>query len=49
MNENQMNQLIRIFNTLKLIYTKGEDTVIMAQCLTSLKDLIEEIQAQPQK
>lgn len=43
MNDNNINQLTRIFNTLKLVNTHGEDTVIMAQCLTALKDLIEDI------
>ena len=42
MNSNQLTQLTRIFNTMKLIYTHGEDTVLMAQCLTALKDFIEE-------
>jgi hypothetical protein len=27
---------------MKLINTRGEDTVLMAQCLTALKDFIEE-------
>lgn len=44
MNEIQLNQLIRIFNTLKLVNTCGEDTIIMAQCLTSFKDLLEDVQ-----
>lgn len=43
MNDNQLNKLTRIFNTLKLVNTCGEDTVIMAQCLTALKDFIEEV------
>lgn len=42
MNNNQLAQLTRIFNTMKLINTRGEDTVLMAQCLTALKDFIEE-------
>ena len=44
MNEIQLNQLVRIFNTLKLVNTCGEDTIIMAQCLTSFKDLLEDVQ-----
>lgn len=44
MNEIQLNQLVRIFNTLKLVNTCGEDTIIMAQCLTSFKELLEDIQ-----
>lgn len=35
-------QLIRIYNTLKLIYVKGDDVVPMAQCLISLQQLIDE-------
>lgn len=35
-------QLIRIYNTLSIISTKGEDTVAMAQCLLALKQIIEE-------
>lgn len=34
-------QLIRIYNTLSLISTKGEDTVAMAQCLLALKQIID--------
>lgn len=36
-----MEQLVRIYNTLSLISTRGEDTVLMAQSLLSLKDFIE--------
>lgn len=43
MDNNQINQLTRIFNTLKLVNTHGEDTLLMAQCLTALKDFIEEV------
>ena len=46
MTELQLNQLIKIFNTLKLVMTSGEDTLIMAQCLTALKELIEGVQPQ---
>lgn len=37
-----MEQLIRIYNTLGMISTKGDDTVLMAQCLMTLKQYIEE-------
>jgi hypothetical protein len=30
MNNTQIEQLMRIFNTLNLVTTKGEDTIIMA-------------------
>lgn len=48
MSNNNIVQLTRIFNTLKLVNTHGEDTVIMAQCLTALKDLIEEVSSNNQ-
>lgn len=43
MTEIQFNQLLKIFNTFQLVSTKGEDTIIMAQCLTAMKNLLEEI------
>jgi DNA modification methylase len=36
-----IEQLGRIYNTLMLIRTSGEDTVIMGDCLKALKDWIE--------
>ena len=44
MNENQFSQMVKIFNTLTLITTSGENTIIMGQCLSAFKDLIAEIQ-----
>lgn len=44
MNENQFNKMVRIFNTLTLITTSGENTIIMGQCLSAFKDLIAELQ-----
>lgn len=35
-------QLIRIYNTLKLITVKGDDVIPMAQCLISLQQLIDD-------
>ena len=35
-----MNQLIKIYNTLTTISTKGEDTLIMADCLRALRQYI---------
>lgn len=32
--------LSRIYNTLLLINTKGEDTIVMAECLNALKSLV---------
>lgn len=48
MSNNNIVQLTRIFNTLKLVNTHGEDTIVMAQCLTALKDLIEEVSSNNQ-
>ena len=44
-----MEQLIRIYNTLGMISTKGDDTVLMAQCLVTLKQYIEEQDSNVQK
>lgn len=43
MTKEQMIQLTRIYNTLMLISTKGEDTLVMADCLNALKALASEI------
>lgn len=37
-------QLAKVYNTLSLVSTKGEDTIIMGQCLTALKDILVQIQ-----
>lgn len=39
-----MNQLIKIYNTLAMVSTKGEDTLIMADCLRALRQYIIENQ-----
>ena len=40
-----MNQLIKIYNTLTTISTKGEDTLTMADCLRALRQYIMENQS----
>lgn len=40
MTKMQQEQLARIYNTLLLISTKGEDTLIMAECLRAMQDMI---------
>ena len=40
MNYNKLETLSRIYNTLLLISTKGEDTLIMADCLTAMRNFI---------
>lgn len=37
-------QLIRILNTLMLVETKGENTLIMADCIRALQQLAQELQ-----
>ena len=49
MDLNNYTQLKRIFNTLKLVHTSGEDTVLMSDCLQALKVLIESIQINEDK
>lgn len=41
-----MNQLIKIYNTLTTISTKGEDTLTMADCLRAFRQWILENQNQ---
>lgn len=42
MNQEQINQLSKIYNTLCLIETKGENTIIMGNCLAALQSFIRE-------
>ena len=44
MEQKTLETLFRIYNTLCLIETKGENTIIMADCLKSLKTIINEEQ-----
>lgn len=39
----QLSLLARIYNTLLQVGTKGEDTLIMADCLRALEQVIKEI------
>jgi hypothetical protein len=43
MNENYFIQLSKIFNTLKLVHTKGEDTLLMCDCLRALDSMLIEL------
>lgn len=45
----QLNQLIRIYNTFMGINTRGEDTMIMADCLRALQTFIGEVQQSSEK
>ena len=42
----QIEQLSRIYNTMLTIETKGENTLVMSDCLRALYQLIQEIQPQ---
>ena len=39
-----VDQLIKLYNTLLSISTKGEDTVIMGHCLSEMRDTLVEMQ-----
>ena len=40
MNYNDLELLTRIYNTLLLVNTKGEDTMIMGECLRALQNFV---------
>ena len=40
MNYEKLETLSRIYNTLLLVNTKGEDTLIMADCLNALRSFM---------
>lgn len=39
----QLEQLTRIYNTMLQIGTKGEDTLVMADCLRALEQVVNQI------
>lgn len=39
----QVEQLTRIYNTMLEIRTKGEDTIVMADCLRALQQVITQV------
>ena len=43
MTQEQINQFIRIYNTLCTIETKGENTLIMGDCLRAMQTLAQEL------
>ena len=43
----QLEQLSRIYNTMLEIRTKGEDTLIMSDCLRALEQVIKDIAQAP--
>lgn len=44
MTKFQLEQLVRIYNTLTTISTKGEDTLAMADCLSAFRPLLLQLQ-----
>lgn len=44
MTQNTLEQLIKIYNTLLIVSTKGEDTIIMGQCLNAFHQVLSELQ-----
>lgn len=42
----QVDQLTRIYNTLLNVHTKGEDTLIIADCIRALEQVIVQINQQ---
>lgn len=40
MNYNDLQNLTNIYNTLLLVSTRGEDTVLMGNCLTALRNFV---------
>ena len=43
------NELTKLYNTLMLIETRGENTKIMAQCLQYIENLIAQMNTKPNK
>ena len=46
MTQEQIIQLTKIYNTLALIQTSGENTIIMGDCLKATRDFINELNKQ---
>jgi hypothetical protein len=44
MTQTHLENLIRVYNALLGISTKGEDTVMMGQCLAVMRDILTEVQ-----
>lgn len=46
-SQEQLVQLSRIYNTMLTIETKGENTIVMGDCLRALQQSVQEIQQAP--
>ena len=44
MNRDNATQLTRIYNTLQMIKTSGEDTILMGECLKAFKTFISQLE-----
>lgn len=44
MEKNILEQLVKIYNTLLVVSTKGEDTIIMGQCLNAFQKILIDLQ-----
>ena len=44
MKQINYEQLIKIYNTLLMVSTRGEDTIIMSQCLNALREFLTQSQ-----
>jgi hypothetical protein len=44
MTQTHLENLIRVYNALLGISTKGEDTVMMGQCLAVMRETLTEVQ-----
>lgn len=40
MNNQELTQLNQIYNTLLMVSTKGQDTVLMGQCIYAMEQLV---------
>lgn len=49
MKEQDINFLKVLYNTLSLVSTKGEDTILMGECLKQLKNFIDRMLTDLQK
>ena len=42
--EKHVETLVKIYNTLLMVSTRGEDTVVMGQCLAAMRDILMQLQ-----
>ena len=49
MNMNNAQQLTRIYNTLLMVKTSGEDTILMGKCLEAFKAFMSQIEIVPEE